>query len=70
MSPEKNISRRKLVGTLGAGLAAGVLPSAAQGQVTSTAQPMSDPTTKYPKPPYTSAFQPWPGLASKMTPPS
>jgi NAD(P)-dependent dehydrogenase (short-subunit alcohol dehydrogenase family) len=30
---------------------------------------MADPTSKYPKPPYTSPFQPWPGLASKMTPP-
>ena len=30
---------------------------------------MADPTSRYPKPPYTSPFQPWPGLASKMTPP-
>ena len=34
----------------------------------STAQPVQDPTTKYPRPPYT-ASQPWPGLASKMAPP-
>ena len=68
---DHNISRRKLVGTLGAGLAAAAIPSAVQAQTepASTAQPMSDPTTKYPKPPYTSPFQPWPGLASKMTPP-
>ena len=64
------ISRRKLVGTLGAGIAAAAVPSASQAQSrTSTAQPVADPTTKYPKPPYTSPFQPWPGLASKMTPP-
>ena len=68
-SSDKTISRRKLVGTLGAGLAAAVVPAAAQTSAVSTAQPMADPTTKYPKPPYNSAFQPWPGLASKMTPP-
>ncbi|WP_419805186.1 SDR family oxidoreductase [Terriglobus sp.] len=67
------LSRRKMVGSLGAGLAAATLPGAAvAAQATaanSTAQPVADPTTKYPKPPYTSPFQPWPGLASKMTPP-
>ncbi len=60
------------MGALGAGVAAAGLPFAAQAQAnaaTSTAQPVADPTTKYPKPPYTSPFQPWPGLASKMTPP-
>lgn len=34
----------------------------------STGQPMSDPTTKYPRPPFPVQPQPWPGLASKMTP--
>jgi NAD(P)-dependent dehydrogenase (short-subunit alcohol dehydrogenase family) len=69
---ELTMSRRKLVGTLGAGLAAAAIPSTmakTQTDATSTAQPTADPTTKYPKPPYTSPFQPWPGLASKMTPP-
>jgi NAD(P)-dependent dehydrogenase (short-subunit alcohol dehydrogenase family) len=70
MAPSSdNLSRRQLVGALGAGLAATALPAAAQAQAGSTAQPVADPTTKYPKPPYTSPFQPWPGLASKMTPP-
>ncbi len=68
-SPEHTLSRRELVGTLGAGLAAAALPTVAQAQGETTAQPMTDPTSKYPKPPYTSPFQPWPGLASKMTPP-
>ncbi len=68
-SLDNTISRRKLVGTLGAGLAAAAIPAGAQAQASSTAQPVADPTTKYPKPPYTSPFQPWPGLASKMTPP-
>ena len=62
-------SRRQLVGTLGAGLAAAALPATGHAQAAPTAQPVTDPTTKYIKPPYTSAFQPWPGLASKMTPP-
>ena len=69
MSNNNEVSRRKLIGTMGAGLAAAVLPEGAQAQSGSTAQPVADPTTKYLKPPYTSAFQPWPGLASKMTPP-
>ncbi len=34
-----------------------------------TAQPAPDPTTEYPRPPYTFKRQPWPGLASKMEPP-
>jgi NAD(P)-dependent dehydrogenase (short-subunit alcohol dehydrogenase family) len=68
-SSERTLSRRQLVGSIGAGLAAAALPSAADAQAGSTAQPMTDPTTKYPKPPYTSPFQPWPGLANKMTPP-
>jgi NAD(P)-dependent dehydrogenase (short-subunit alcohol dehydrogenase family) len=68
-SSPNNLSRRQLVGALGAGLASSALPAAAQAQASSTAQPVADPTTKYPRPPYTSPFQPWPGLASKMTPP-
>ncbi len=70
MNDENAVSRRALVAGLGGSLAAG---SAALGQSGSstgnTAQPIEDPTTKYPKPPYTSPFQPWPGLASKMEPP-
>jgi NAD(P)-dependent dehydrogenase (short-subunit alcohol dehydrogenase family) len=70
MNDDSALSRRHLVAGLGATLGAG---SAALGQSTSTtmntAQPIEDPTAKYPKPPYTSPFQPWPGLASKMTPP-
>ena len=33
-----------------------------------TDKALSDPTTKYPKPPYKKQSQPWPGLASKMDP--
>jgi NAD(P)-dependent dehydrogenase (short-subunit alcohol dehydrogenase family) len=33
-----------------------------------SAQPLRDPTSKYPKPPFEKQSQPWPGLASKMQP--
>jgi NAD(P)-dependent dehydrogenase (short-subunit alcohol dehydrogenase family) len=68
---ENSISRRHLVGSLGAGLAAAAMPtlSHAQSHDEPTAQPIADPTTKFPKPPYDTTQQPWPGLASKMMPP-
>jgi NAD(P)-dependent dehydrogenase (short-subunit alcohol dehydrogenase family) len=66
---DEQISRRKLMVGLGSGLAAtAAVPAFAQAG-TSTAQPLADPTTKYPKPPYNFTRQPWPGLASKMDPP-
>jgi NAD(P)-dependent dehydrogenase (short-subunit alcohol dehydrogenase family) len=34
-----------------------------------SAQPLRDPTAKYPKPPYKKQTQPWPGLACRMDPP-
>lgn len=33
-----------------------------------TFQPLQDPTTRYPKPPFQRQSQPWPGLANKMEP--
>ncbi len=74
---EKLLSRRQMVGGLGAGLAtvaAAATPAFSQSTAqstasgNSTAQPMQDPTTKYPRPPYKEQPQPWPGLASKMDP--
>ena len=65
------MSRRAMMGGLGSGLAAAAM-TPAFGQSSgngSTAQPVTDPTTKYPKPPYKFEKQPWPGLASKMDPP-
>jgi NAD(P)-dependent dehydrogenase (short-subunit alcohol dehydrogenase family) len=72
------LSRRQVIGGLGSGLAAAAV-SPAFGQETTmqgqgktypgTSQPVQDPTTKYPKPPYNFVRQPWPGLASKMDPP-
>jgi len=67
---DNNISRRKLLGGLGAGLAAAavapILPAAAAPGP--TAAPLQDPTTKYPRPPFKGQSQPWPGLASQMDP--
>ncbi len=72
------ISRRDLMTKLGAGIAGAAVGSAmtqgaeAQGAGQSganNAAPFVDPTSKYPKPPYDTTQQPWPGLASKMQPP-
>ncbi len=66
---QHEVSRRRMVGTAGLGLAAAVTsitPSAAQSPP--PAQPLTDPTTKFPRPPYKKQSQPWPGLASKMDP--
>src|SRR5882757_4302183 len=64
-------SRRHVVGGLGASFAAAAMvsPSMSQGtQGTASAQPLEDPTSKYPKPPFKAQTQPWPGLAGKMEP--
>src|SRR5450755_4264274 len=64
-----SISRRRLVGG-GATLAAASLASStAKGNETMASQELTNPTDKYPKPPYKKQSQAWPGLASKMDPP-
>jgi NAD(P)-dependent dehydrogenase (short-subunit alcohol dehydrogenase family) len=72
-SPGNGMSRLRMIGGLGTGLAAAaVSPASAQesGRThPATAQPVEDPTTKYPQPPYAFVPQPWPGLASRMQPP-
>lgn len=73
MNEENKISRRTVIGGLGAGLAAvAVSPvlGATQSMASSSlaALPLEDPITKYPKPPFKSQSQPWPGLAGKMEP--
>lgn len=73
MNEENKISRRKVLGGLGASLAvATVIPAFAAAD---SAQPESsapeglqDPTTKFPKPPFKGQSQPWPGLAGQMDP--
>ncbi len=65
---KKSVTRREMVGAVG-GLAAAVAATPAVAQTNAaTGSPMTDPTTKYPKPPFKKQSQPWPGLASKMDP--
>ncbi|HEY1555349.1 MAG TPA: SDR family oxidoreductase [Kofleriaceae bacterium] len=69
---DHSCSRRAAIVGLGAGLAVASLPGAAEAQVppkpADPVQPLIDPTTRYPKPPFKGQSQPWPGLASKMHP--
>jgi NAD(P)-dependent dehydrogenase (short-subunit alcohol dehydrogenase family) len=69
-SDNSPFSRREIIGTVGGGVAAaGIAPAFAQGQAPSAAvQPLTDPRTKYPQPPYKKQSQPWPGLAKDMDP--
>jgi NAD(P)-dependent dehydrogenase (short-subunit alcohol dehydrogenase family) len=70
MQEENNISRRKVLGGIGASLAAAAVApiSGAQAAPGPTAAPLQDPTTKYPRPPFKGQSQPWPGLAGQMDP--
>ncbi len=70
---ERLLSRRQIVSGIGAGLAtvaAATTPAFSQSTTNGspTAQPVEDPTSKYPRPPFKEQPQPWPGLASKMDP--
>jgi NAD(P)-dependent dehydrogenase (short-subunit alcohol dehydrogenase family) len=65
------VSRRQVVGGVGIGIAAAAVASPGLAQAApsaATAQPMQDPGSKYPKPPFNKQSQPWPGLAGKMDP--
>jgi NAD(P)-dependent dehydrogenase (short-subunit alcohol dehydrogenase family) len=67
-----------MVSGLGAGVvtlaAIGCTPASGAGGATprlssgAAPAPLQDPATKYPKPPFPPQSQPWPGLASKMSP--
>jgi NAD(P)-dependent dehydrogenase (short-subunit alcohol dehydrogenase family) len=62
-----DLTRRALVGGAGAVVAAAsASPSLAQSAPKEIA--LQNPLDKYPKPPFEKQSQPWPGLASKMTP--
>ena len=67
---DSNLPRRGVF----AGAALGIAAAAAAPALAQTAapavpaQPLSDPTTRYPRPPYKKQSQPWPGLASQMDP--
>ena len=69
---DQNITRRRVIGRLGAGLAAVATSHVFAADETSTpVEPMiklEDPRNKYSKPPFKGQSQPWPGLAGKMEP--
>jgi len=70
MNEELNLSRRAMLGGLGASLAAAAvapLESVASPAAAAPA-PLVNPVTKYPKPPFKGQMQPFPGLASQMDP--
>jgi NAD(P)-dependent dehydrogenase (short-subunit alcohol dehydrogenase family) len=63
-------SRRQIVGVGATMAAASIAPaSAGQGETSSAAEPLTDPTRKYPRPPFNKQSQAWPGLAGRMDPP-
>jgi NAD(P)-dependent dehydrogenase (short-subunit alcohol dehydrogenase family) len=65
----KPLSRRQVVGGVGAGLVAAT-PVPAQSTLSRPeVARMENPIDKYPKPPFRKQSQPWPGLASQMDPP-
>ncbi len=75
MNEKNKIGRREVIGGLGAGLATMALPPVfgspennGKGSPSTPTLALEDPTTKFPKPPFKSQSQPWPGLASKMDP--
>lgn len=73
MNSDNKMTRRQAVAGLGTTLAAAAVGSVlpVDGASASPADgpaKISDPTTLYPKPPYKSQPQPWPGLQSKMDP--
>ncbi len=68
---EQKVHRRTVLGALGVTLAAGAMTPAFASPNSATNHDnlgLVDPTTKYPKPPFQSQTQPWPGLVSKMDP--
>lgn len=63
------VSRRAVVGGAAVGLAAtAAAGSAQQPGAAPSAEPLPDPRTRYPRPPFGKQSQPFPGLASKMDP--
>lgn len=70
MNTTKEITRRKAISGLTAGIAAMALTTADAKEQTKANPDMKleDPITKHPAPPFQKQSQPWPGLASKMNP--
>jgi hypothetical protein len=73
MEENKIMTRRQAVAGIGATLAAAAVSPAfaaagSAGTYREAGAKISDPKTLYPKPPFKSQPQPWPGLQSKMDP--
>ena len=74
MDENDKISRRQVIGGLGVTVATLVMqplfaaPQKRDVPDTPATMELEDPTNKYPKPPFKSQSQPWPGLASQMDP--
>src|SRR5579871_7044912 len=75
MTTKNMMTRREVLGGLGAGLAVmavspvlGSPVAAASVHDLSGGPDLTNPTTKYPRPPFNAQSQPWPGLAGKMDP--
>ena len=73
MEEKDKISRRTVIGGLGAGLAAVAIAPVYGAPKMAVATPgeaqgLQNPLTKFPRPPFSGQSQPWPGLASKMDP--
>ncbi len=64
----ESISRRYVLGGLGAGIAAFATGKEAVGAPLQGKPTLKNPLSEYPKPPFEQQSQPWPGLASKMNP--
>jgi NAD(P)-dependent dehydrogenase (short-subunit alcohol dehydrogenase family) len=61
-------TRRAVIGGAALGLGAMAAPGVAQQAAPAAAAPLRDPQTKYTSDPFPEQRQPWPALASKMTP--
>ncbi|MBD2767791.1 SDR family oxidoreductase [Hymenobacter sp. BT664] len=74
MTEKTQLSRRRVIGGLGASLAAAAvapsfpIPGMAAPSDADTLEKLENPSEKYPKPPFKSQSQPWPGLAGQMDP--
>ena len=70
MNEENNLTRRQVISGLGAGLAVVAVGPvlSAQAETAPVADKLENPLDKYPKPPFKSQSQPWPGLAGQMDP--
>ena len=69
----RGFTRREAICKVGTGLLAAAIAAKASSAASAAgpakagdAEPLQDPTTKYPKPPFEGQSQPWPGLAGKM----